>query len=406
MSSDTLKVLICGGGNGAHVYAGLASSRANTEVSVFTLFADEAERWNTLLQQGGDFKVTVSQGGNVTDYTSKPKLITKVPDAVAADADIIILSVPAFAHAQYFTALKPFLKSGAVVVGSPGVPGFLFQFAHIMGDRANQFTLATFESLPWACRILEFGKHAEVLGVKDTLQIGLSIRDVKPNFDPHETLQSLLGPLPELKAATHVLGVTLMSTNAYLHTSITYGQWGPDSGFDGSPVPEQPLFYQGVTDTGAKYLEAMSAEVNEIARHITKERPSCDLSSVITIKEWYERCYASDITDTTSLKTCLVTNYAYRGLKHPCVKSNEGWTPDYKYRYMTEDIPFGLAVLRGIGEAAGVATPHIDDVLSWSQSCMGKEYLVDGAMKGKDLHETRAPQAYGFHTLDEMLSAV
>ena len=104
MSSDTLKVLICGGGNGAHVYAGLASSRANTEVSVFTLFADEAQRWNTLLEQGGDFKVTVSQGGNVTDYTSKPKLITKVPDTVAADADIIILSVPAFAHgkARYF----------------------------------------------------------------------------------------------------------------------------------------------------------------------------------------------------------------------------------------------------------------------------------------------------------------
>jgi len=61
--SDKLNVLICGGGNGAHVYAGLASSRENTEVTVFTLFADEAQRWNDLLVAGGDFCVSVCHGG-------------------------------------------------------------------------------------------------------------------------------------------------------------------------------------------------------------------------------------------------------------------------------------------------------------------------------------------------------
>jgi len=406
--SGKLNVLICGGGNGAHCYAGLASSRENTEVTVFTLFADEAQRWNDLLVAGGDFSVSVSQGGQVTDVHAKPKLVTKVPDEAAAVADVVILSVPAFAHAQYFTALKPFLKAGAIIVGSPGVPGFVFQFAHILAERASQFTLATFESLPWACRINEFGKKAEILGVKDTLQIGLCVRDVKPEGDPREILQGLLGPKPVLKPASNVLAVTLMSTNAYLHTSIMYGRWGPESGYDGKPVETAPLFYQGASDLSAKYLAGMSAEVKDIANTIQKKNPKIDMSSVVSIHDWYKNTYASDITDPSTLKTCLMTNNAYRGLTHPCVKSEDGTgvVPDYKYRYLFEDIPFGLAVLRGIGEAAGVATPMIDAVLTWGQECMDKQYLVDGHMGGKDVEKSRAPQAYGFTTLDQVLACV
>jgi len=150
----------------------------------------------------------------------------------------------------------------------------------------------------------------------------------------------------------------------------------------------------------------MSAEVGDIAQHMSTKRKDVDMSSVISIHDWYLKTYASDITDGSSLKSSLMTNYAYRGLTHPCVKTDEGYLPDFKHRYMTEDIPFGLAVLRGIGEAAGVATPHIDAVLTWAQEKMGKSYLVDGKLTGKDLKESRAPQAYGFTTLEEMISAV
>lgn len=38
-------VLICGGGNGAHCFAGLASLKSNIESRVRTLYFDETERW-------------------------------------------------------------------------------------------------------------------------------------------------------------------------------------------------------------------------------------------------------------------------------------------------------------------------------------------------------------------------
>jgi hypothetical protein len=70
---------------------------------------------------------------------------------------------------------------------------------------------------------------------------------------------------------------------------------------------------------------------------------------------------------------------------------------------LSEDVPFGLVVLRGIAELADLPTPTIDRVISWAQKQLGKEYLVEGKLKGRDLVATRAPQRFGFRSLDELV---
>ena len=77
--------------------------------------------------------------------------------------------------------------------------------------------------------------------------------------------------------------------------------------------------------------------------------------------------------------------------------------PDFQTRYLTEDVPFGLLVTRGIAELAGTATPVVDKVLSWAQYRLEKEYLVDGKLQGTDLPSTRSPQRFGFVDLDEFM---
>ena len=125
---------------------------------------------------------------------------------------------------------------------------------------------------------------------------------------------------------------------------------------------------------------------------------------VVHIYEWYMRCYPEDISDKTNLYTAIQTNAAYQGLKHPVKKTDDGkFLPDFTYRYMTEDIPYGLVVIRGIAEIVGVKTPNIDKILTWSQEKMGKEYLVNSKLQGKDVFTSRAPQRYGFTTLESIL---
>jgi len=79
------------------------------------------------------------------------------------------------------------------------------------------------------------------------------------------------------------------------------------------------------------------------------------------------------------------------------------WVPNFNYRYLKEDVPCGTVVTKGVAEIVGVPTPTIDKVILWSQERMGKEYIVDGKLKGKDLKETRAPQRYGLTTLNDVL---
>ena len=83
---------------------------------------------------------------------------------------------------------------------------------------------------------------------------------------------------------------------------------------------------------------------------------------------------------------------------------NGKWVPDFGYRYLAEDVPYGLVVTKGLALLAGVPTPETDRVLAWCQEKLGKEYLVGSELKGKDVKETRAPQAFGFNTLDDLLA--
>ena len=75
-----------------------------------------------------------------------------------------------------------------------------------------------------------------------------------------------------------------------------------------------------------------------------------------------------DIEDKTNLMTAVRTNSGYAGIEHPMVRVGHGqFVPDFQHRFLAEDLPFGLAVHRGIAELADVPTPAIDRVLSWGQ---------------------------------------
>ncbi|CAK0831285.1 unnamed protein product, partial [Prorocentrum cordatum] len=64
-----------------------------------------------------------------------------------------------------------------------------------------------------------------------------------------------------------------------------------------------------------------------------------------------------------------------------------------------QDVPTGLCFTKGVAELLGVQTATIDVVLKWAQGKLGKEFLTDAnKMAGKDIAETRAPQAYGVKT--------
>ena len=63
-----------------------------------------------------------------------------------------------------------------------------------------------------------------------------------------------------------------------------------------------------------------------------------------------------------------------------------------KSRFFTEDIPYGLCVLKGIGELAGVQTPNIDKTIQWHQKFMDDDYVDEkGNFLPGAIEKTGAP---------------
>ena len=220
-----------------------------------------------------------------------------------------------------------------------------------------------------------------------------------------DILHRLVGSLPVFVPASNFLAVTLMNINSVWHPTISYGFYRNRDVTE--PFDEPPLFYQGADEYTGEKLGLVSDEVLEIKRVLLKRYPTLNLDSLHHVSHWMLTSYGDDIGDKTSIYTMLRTNKGYRGLTHPMteveIDGAKKYVPNFKYRYFTEDIPMGLVVTRGIAELAGVPTPHMDDVILWCQKMIGKEYIVDGKLTGKDLHSTRAPQHYGFTDLDNFM---
>lgn len=322
--------------------------------------------------------------------------------------DIVIFALPSFTHELYLKALKPYLKQGVSIGAMPGEGGFDLCAIHNLGSEfVRHSNLFALETLPWACRITEYGKSVEVLGTKKEVEVIVSPKHgtTKDGFVT-DVLHNLIGRLPEFDPADNFLAVTLMNINSVWHPTISYGFYRNKD--ITQPFDEPPLFYYGADEYTGEKLAKVSDEVMELKRVLLERYPTLTLDALHHVSEWMIRSYGDDIGDKTNIYTMLRTNKGYRGLTHPMreveVDGKTKYLPNFKYRYFTEDIPMGLVVTRGIAELAGVPTPHMDDVIMWCQEMLGKEYLVDGKLCGKDVHSTRAPQHYGFTDLDTFMN--
>jgi hypothetical protein len=389
-------VLVCGGGNAAQVVTCLFGARY--KVTALSLYADEAARWDAAVKETGFMECKFQGIGKAV--RSKPDMITKDPSCVK-DCDVVLFTVPSSFHDQYFSVLAPHVKDGTIFAVMPARSGVDFNFNKVMGDKTSKLGLVAFETLPWACRFNDWGKTSTVLGTKETIGAAVQPPAGKSKMDVILKLQGLLGVHPMIVDCPNIMSISLGNPGMVVHPGITYGQW---NNWDGKPVAKKPLFYQGVDDQTADVLNGISADVKAICKALSAIDKSFDTSQVKTIFEWYMASYSESIKDSSTLRKAMNTNSAYDGLCHPMLGEEGNYTPDFKFRYLSEDVPTGLCFTKGLAELLGVKTRTIDTVMLWAQEKLGKEFIgADGKMSGKDVAQTRAPQAYGIKTKSELI---
>ena len=110
---------------------------------------------------------------------------------------------------------------------------------------------------------------------------------------------------------------------------------------------------------------------------------------VPSILEYYE------CTDARSLTKKMQNIEPFKTVQAHMIEVEGDYKVDSFIRYFTEDIPYGLMLIKAFAEKTNTPTPKIDEVLEWAQKVMGKEYIVNGKLIGRD-----AKEGYNCHNIE------
>ncbi len=389
-------ITICGGGNAAHAMIPIIRNHFSGKLNLFLPFGDEANHFQKLIDEKGFLTATI--GGS--KLYGRPDRVSKFAKEICKEADLILMPLPAFAHEQTLLQIGSSLKEEAIIGAIPARSGFEYAALKILKDNHKEkVKIFGMQTLPWACRIKEYAASVNILGKKKW--VGMAAFPHKITFE----LTSFLSRVLDLKIESlpNMLTLTLANVGQIIHPGIMYGLF---KGKEQATYQKEtiPLFYQGVTKEIAKTLKAMSDEILVLTEKIKALDKNVNLDHVLALKDWLIYSYESSIADKSSLQSCFVTNSAYQGLCAPMKKiNNDYFLPDFQARYLTEDVPFGLIVIKSIAQLVAVETPVIDEIILTISQWMGKEYIRGGFLEGKDIKDTRIPQNYGIKHLEEII---
>ncbi|KAI9002944.1 6-phosphogluconate dehydrogenase [Hyaloraphidium curvatum] len=407
-----LNVVVCGCGSGAQTAAAVMAALGHT---VHIYMSPSYEARAQVLHEA-----IVANGGIILESQGKPGATGPVL-GVSSDAaellpaaDIIVISLNGPRMDALIRELAPHMRPRHLLVYLPamGAVNYL-QLKSAMKEHAaatghsNALVhlplFAATRTLPWACRIIA-PAHINLCGTKAVVDMALApgapkeeaaaVRELLNSLFPGTTF--LLNPQP---IETSFIPFDALG-NPVLHPGIMYGTW---SSWDGHPVKDKPTFYRGVSEFAVEVVESLQSEAQAViaalAKQIGLEKPP----EITDLHTDLYNCYSDHIGDPSTLYTLLRTNGAYEGIFHPMVKVENGWVPDFNSRLLSEDVPCGLVAIKGVGDILDVPTPWIRKVIEWGQEKMGKEYVVDGKLVGKDMAGTGAPQTFGIEDPDRLL---
>ena len=122
-----------------------------------------------------------------------------------------------------------------------------------------------------------------------------------------------------------------------------------------------------------------------------------DLSLKACILENYE----DQVTDPSTTVTCVNSNIAFASHYLQWTEVEEGkLIPVINHKFFETDLPYGLCTFKDMANSLNVHTPMLDAILEWNQRMIGKEYMVDGKLTGRDCPDAIIPSMFGFGPQD------
>merc|ERR1719162_931170 len=290
-----------------------------------------------------------------------------------------------------FERIAPQLDTRKTAVGTIFAQGLAHVLAsRVFGPEVRFFAL---RNIPWLCRTLKPGLECEIVGPKASIavmSINLDEPWIKAHLEPLFVAATGGAWEPVMEMAPDFCPVVFNPANQIIHPAR---YWGLFRRWHGTPLSgeQEPneWLYRGMDEVSGMVLEVLDEELQALkdAYFAATGAEGCKL--VVPLRERLLKQYGDQIGDASTLAKMVGTNKAYGMARTPVIRTDAGVMPNPKHRVVTDDIGWGLCVLLSIAERLeieGISSPTtmMRMAVDWHQRLMGKEFLVDGRLQGRD----------------------
>jgi opine dehydrogenase len=291
---------------------------------------------------------TITLEGEARTGTARLANVTTDAEEALAWSKVLLCSVPSYAHRAFIEQLVPHLEEGHLLTLLPGNLGTLAFARALREARKSGVILAESDTAPYVCRKSGPDK-AVIWGVVSGLGIG-----VFPVSKTGEALAVLGELFPGAVAYPHVLAAGLGALNPIVHPPGVLMNAGRVERSKG----EFYFYEEGVTPSVVRAIEALDAERLALANAL-----GIDLAPVA---EGFHRAGFGPAGDLWGV---INGSRMLTALKAPGMVNN---------RWLTEDVPFGLATWSALAHACGIKTPVMDALIALASAVLGFDCRAEG----------------------------
>lgn len=359
--NKNLNITICGGGSLGHALIGYLSHKGHQ----INLFTNRPNQWKSEISISlPDKSSIIGELSSVSSQASK----------VIPKSDFVILCLPGYLIEETLIKIEPYLETDTIVGSVVSSNGFFWMADSIL-KRGN--TYFGFERVPFIARFSKYGESGEIKGYKNKLKAYIS------DLSLHQYLSDFIEVSfdNKLEILNTIWPAALTNSNPLLHTARLYQLF--KNYHTGDVFEESPLFYEDWNDESSELLINCDKEFQQIVSKLPVNKN--DFSTIL-------RHY--DSTDVSSLTQKLRSIKAFKGIRLAMIETKYGYIPDWNSRYFSEDIPYGLVIIKGFAEYFNIESPTINLILSWAQEKMGKHYIENNKLQGDDLRQTGLPKDF------------
>jgi len=261
-----------------------------------------------------------------------------------AGADVVFLTLRAFAHRDVLEASLAHLEPGQLVVIVTGYWAAL-RLRQLLDRLDSRILVAETTLLPLASEAIG-QNEVKITGIKSRVKLAAFPAKRTP-----EAVERVQEALPQIVPGNTVLDTNLDNFNPVVHAPIALLNLGE---LERNPAFE--FYRQGTTPKVAAVMDRMDAERLDLGRTLGLE--PCGATD--SLRLYYG---ASGATTVDVFRDCR----AYAGYVLPNV-----------FDYIREDVPYGLVPLASLGESVGVPCPALRSVIAGWSTVDGVDYWNEG----------------------------